>query len=81
MQDQITSIVKNIGEYKKEIKTLETMTENPEQRKRQCEFYKKCLDEGKHDEIIKELNKECPICFEEMQPFTKYFNAHKTFVL
>ena len=38
MQDQITIIVKNIGEYKKEIKTLETMTENPKQRKRQCEF-------------------------------------------
>ena len=73
--------MKNIGEYKKEIKTLERMTKNCEQQKQQCEFYKKCIDERKYDKIIKELNKECCIGFEEMQPFTKYFNVRKTFAL
>ena len=73
--DEINSTDKDIDEYKKEIKTLERGTANFEQQKRECEFYKKCLEEGRYDEIIKELNKDCPICFEEMQPFTKIFQC------
>ena len=75
MLDQITSIKKNICKYKKEIKTLEMMTKNYEQQKQECEFYKECLEEGKYDKIIKDLNKECPICFKEMQPPTKIFQC------
>ena len=75
MLDQITSIEKNIGEYEKEIKTFEKITNNYEQQHRECEFYKKCLEEAKYDEILKELNKECPICSEEMQPPTKIFQC------
>ena len=81
MLDQINSIEKNIGEYEKEIKTLETMTRNYEQQKRECEFYKKCLKEGRYDEIIKELNKECPICFQEMHPLTKIFQCSQGHLL
>ena len=81
MLDQINSIEKNIGEYKTEIKILAMMTKNYEQQKRECEFYKKCLEEGKYDEIIKELNKECPICFEEMQPPTQIFQCSQGHLL
>ena len=57
MLNQITSIERNIGEYEKEIKTLERMTKNYEQQHRECEFYKKCLEEAIYDKIIKELNR------------------------
>ena len=79
--DEITSIDKDIDEYKKEIRTLERVTANFEQQKRECEFYKKCLEEGRYDEIIKELNKECPICFEEMLPFIKIFQCSQGHLL
>lgn len=79
--DEITNIDKDIDEYKKEIRTLERVTVNFEQQKRECEFYKKCLEEGRYDEIIKELNKECPICFEEMLPFTKIFQCSQGHLL
>ena len=65
MLDEITSIEKNISEYKKEIKTLETMTKNYEQQKWECEFYRKYLEEGKYDKIIKELDRECTICLKK----------------
>ena len=81
MLDQITSIEKSIGECKKEIKSLETMTKNFEQQKLECEFYKKCFEDGKYDEIIKELNKECPICFEEMRTPTKIFQCSQGHLL
>ena len=71
----------NIDEYKKEIKTLKTMTKNYEQQKQEYEFYKKCLEEGKYDKIIKGLNKECPICLEEMQPPTKTFQCSQGHLL
>ena len=33
------------------------MTKNYEQQYRECEFYKKCLEEAIYDKIIKELNR------------------------
>ena len=75
MLDQITSIEKNIGECKKEIKTTERMTKIYEQQYRKCKFYKKCLEKGRSDEIMKELKKECSSCFEEMQPPIKIFQC------
>ena len=79
--DQINSIDKSVGKYKEEIKTLEMLTKNYEQQKREYEFYKKYFEEGKYDELIKELNKECPICFEEMQPPTKIFQCSQGHLL
>ena len=78
MLDQKSSITQSIAEYKEEIKTLEVMTKNYQQQKREYKFYKKCLKERKYGKVyttIKGLSKECPICFEEMQPPTKIFQC------
>lgn len=53
------------------------------QQKRECKFYK-CLKEGKYEEVYtktKALHKECPICFEEMEPPTKILQCSKGHLL
>ena len=57
------------------------MTADYERQKQECEFYKKVFQEGKYGEIIKELNKECPICCEEMVTPLKIFQCSQGHLL
>ena len=41
------------------------------------EFFKKCFEEGKYDNIITEINKECPICYEKMGPPSKNISVFR----
>lgn len=79
--DQISGNTKSIDEYNGEIKTLESMTITYEQQKEESEFYNKCVQDEKCNKIVNDLNKECPICFEEMQPPIKIFQCSEGHIL
>ena len=81
MLDKISEISQSINKYVIEIKKIEVMTADYERQKRECEFYDKVFHEGKYDEIIKELNKECPICCEEMLAPLKIFQCSQGHLL
>ena len=78
MLEQVSNTRESISKCEKEIKTLLKKTESYEQQKREYEFFKKCFEEGKYDNIITEVNKECPICYKKMGPSSKkYFSVQK----
>ena len=81
MLDKISDINQSINKYTTEIKTTEMRTTEYEKQKREYEFYNKRFQEGKYDKIIKELNKECPICFEEMLTPIKIFQCSQGHLL
>ena len=81
MMDKISDINQSINKYTTEIKTTEMRTAEYEKQKREYEFYNKCFQEGKYGKIIKELNKECPICFEEMLTPIKIFQCSQGHLL
>ena len=79
--DEISDINESIKEYTTKTKALKVNNTNYEQQKREYEFYNKCFQEGKYNEIIKELDRECPICFEEMLTPTKIFQCSQGHLL
>ena len=79
--DKISDINQKIKKSTTEIKVTKMRTRDYEKQKREYEFYNKCFLEGKCDEIIKELNKECPICFEEMLTPIKMFQCSQGHLL
>ena len=81
MLDKISDINQSMNKYTTEIKTTEMRTTEYEKQKREYEFYNKRFQEGKYDKIIKELNKECPICFEEMLTPIKIFQCSQGHLL
>ena len=70
-----------MNKHTTEKKALEMRTVNYEQQKQEHEFYSKYFQEGKYDEIIKELNRECPICSEEMRTPIKTFQCSEGHLL
>ena len=66
----VSKISKNIHEYNKKIKT-----------KKKCEFCSKCIQEVKYNELIKDLNKEYPGCFEDIQPHIKMLQCSEGHLL
>ena len=81
MLKQVSNTRESISKCEKEIKTLEKKTESYEQQKHEYEFFKKCFEEAKYDNIIKEVNKECPICYEKMLPPVKIFQCSEGHLL
>ena len=81
MIDEISDINEIIKKYTTKIKALEVNNTNYEQQMREYEFYNKCFQEEKYDEIIKELDRECPICFEDMLTPTKIFQCSQGHLL
>ena len=81
MLGKISDIDEIINEHATEIKTIETRTADHEQQKREFEFYEKCFQEGNYNKLIKDLDKECPICFEEMLPPNKIFQCFQGHLL
>ena len=81
MLDKISDINQSISKHTEEMKATEMRAIDYEQQKLEYEFYNKCFQEGKYDEIIKELNKECPICFEEMLTPMKIFQCSQGHLL
>ena len=81
MLEQVCNTRENISKCEKEIKTLEKKTESYEQQKHEYEFFKRCFEEGKYDNVIKEVNKECPICYEKMGPPVKIFQCSEGHLL
>ena len=79
--DQVSNIDKSIDEYDGEIKRLERLTVSYDKERQECDLYKKFLQEGKCNEIMKELNNECPICYEEMKPPIKIFQCSEGHLL
>ena len=79
--DKISDINQCINKYATEMRTIEVSTTDYERQKREYEFYEKCFQEGKYDEIIKDLNKECPICFKEMLTPIKIFQCSQGHLL
>ena len=79
--EQVSYTHESISKCEKEIKTLEKKTESYEQQKHEYEFFKRCFEEGKYDNIIKEVNKECPICYEKMGPPVKIFQCSEGHLL
>ena len=75
MLEQVSNTREIISKMEREIKTLEKKTESYEQQKHEYEFFKKNFEEGKYDKIIKEVSKECPICYERMGPPVKIFQC------
>ena len=81
MLEQVFNIRESISKCEKEIKTLEKRTKSYEQQNHEYQFFKKCFEEGNYDNIIKEINKECPICYEKMGPPVKIFQCSKGHLL
>ena len=81
MLDKISDINQSINKNITEIKATEMRATDYERQKTEYDFYNKCFQEGKYDEIIKELNKECPICFEEMLTPRKIFQCSQGHLL
>ena len=81
MLDKISDINQSISKHTTEIKAAEMRAIDYEKQKQECKFYNKCFQEGKYDEIIKDLNKECPICFEEMLTPMKIFQCSQGHLL
>ena len=79
--ENISGINRTINKYATEIKAIEVSSTDYERQKQEYKFYEKCFQEGKHDEIIKDLNKECPICFEEMLTPIKIFQCSQGHLL
>ena len=68
MLKQVSNTRESISKCEKEIKTLEKRTESYEQQKHEYKFLRKSFEEEKYENRIKEVNKECPICYERMRP-------------
>ena len=81
MKDEISDINEIIKKYTTKIKALEVNNTNYEQQMREYEFYNKCFQEEKYDKIIKELDRKCPICFEDMLTPTKIFQCSQGHLL
>ena len=79
--DKTSDINQSINKNTTEIKATEMRAIDYENQKREYEFYNKCFEEGKWEEIIKELNKECPICFEEKLTPIKIFQCSQGHLL
>ena len=61
--------------WQEEINKLEPITKNYDQEKKEFEFLNKCLVQGKYDDILDKLKKECPICCEVLKPPIKIFQC------
>ena len=81
MLEQVSNNRESISKWGMEIKILEKKTESYEQQKHEYEFFKKNFEDGKYDKIIKEVNKECPICYERMGPPVKIFQCSEGHLL
>ena len=79
--EKISGIIQMINKYVTEVKAIEVSSTDYERQKRKYKFYEKCFQEGKYNEIIKYLNKECPICFEEMLTPIKIFQCSQGHLL
>ena len=79
--DKTSDINQSINKNTTEIEATEMRAIDYENQKREYEFYNKCFEEGKWEEIIKELNRECPICFEEMLTPIKIFQCSQGHLL
>ena len=66
MLQKIFDINQSINEHTTDIKIIEVRTTDYKRQKREYEFYNRCFQDGKYVEIMKELNNECSICFEQM---------------
>ena len=81
MLDKISDIDEIINKHTTEIKAIERRGTNFEQQKREYKFYEERFEEGNYNEIIKDLNEEYPICFEEMLPPKKIFQCFQEHLL
>ena len=81
MLDKISEINEIINKHTTEIRAIESRSRDYERQKREYNFYEKCFQEGNYNVIIKDLNKECPICFEEMLPPKKIFQCSQGHLL
>ena len=81
MLDKISDIDEIVSKYTAEIKAIESRSTDYERLKREYDFYEKCFREENYNVIIKDLEKECPICCEEMLPPKKIFQCSEGHVL
>ena len=81
MLEIISDINQSINKSATKIIATEMKTRDYEKQKREYEIYNKRFQEGKYDEIIKELNKECPICCEDMLTPIKIFQCSEDHLL
>ena len=81
MLEKISDINEIVNKHTTEIRAIESRNTDYERQKREYEFYEKCFQEGNFNVIIKDLNKECPICFEEMLPPKKIFQCSQGHLL
>ena len=81
MLQKIFDINQSINEHTTNIKIIEVRTTDYKRQKREYEFYNRCFQDGKYDEIMKELNNECSICFEQMLTPIKIFQCSQGHLL
>ena len=81
MLGKISDINEIINRHTIEIRAIESRNTDYERQKREYDFYEKCFQEGNYSVIIKDLDKECPICFEEMLPPKKIFQCSQGHLL
>ena len=81
MLDKISDINQSVEKYTTEIKEIELIIRGYERQKREYEFCNKCFQEGNYEKIIKDFNKECPICFEDMLTPIKIFQCSQGHLL
>ena len=78
MLEQISNMNELIIKYAKGIEALEISTNVYKQLKQEYQSHYEFLREGQHDEIlekIRELSRDCPVCFSEMLLPIKIFQC------
>ena len=78
MLDQISNMNELIIKYAKGIEALEISSNVYKQLKKEYQSHYEFLREGQHDEIlekIRELSRDCPVCFSEMLLPIKIFQC------
>ena len=75
INEQLSKAKESVNKYEEAIKEIEPVTERYEKEKQEFEYFNKCFDEGKYDNITKQLKKDCPICLEGMKPHLKIFQC------
>ena len=76
--DQISNMKELIIKYAKGIEALEISSNVYKQLKREYQSHYEFLREGQHDEIlekIRELSRDCPVCFSKMLLPIKIFQC------
>ena len=73
--DEMSVADDNIKRCQDEIAIIEEQNKSFEQLKVEREELNRCLKEGNYEEMMKELNRECPICFGEMIPPLKIYQC------